>query len=826
MVVSEKILSPQEQRIAEGRLVDAESGIAGTRVERLLQRIVDKPPRVSLDRARLYTESFKQTEGLPLEIRVAKALENIMSKIEVSIGDEELIVGHCGGLGQHGLLYPEIQAGWFKEHVGKLPTRQEGRFSVAEEDIRVINEEIVPYWKGKTIREAYENALPESTLRALYKEDNYTQRGLMDDIATIKAMNDWVPDHEKVLRKGFNGIKREAEERLASLDVSDPENSLNKMPFLKAVIIVCDAMVTYARRYAELARRMAEEETDDQRKRELLEIAEICEWVPGNPARTFREAIQSLWFNRVGFCFEQEGAAVGNGRIDQYMYPYYERDMKEGRITEKSALELLECLWIKMAQYRRLIIRGGISTLAGYAHWEQTTLGGQTRDGEDATNELSYLILQSKIDFPLDYPDLMVRVHARSPQAFLMKACECVKQGTGFPKFQNDEEIVPLLVSKGVPWEEARDYCGSGCAEARVPNLDVYSYSEAFMSMGAALEMALNDGVLRLTKERLGVRTGDPRDFTTFDDVMNAFRLQIENITKHTWIKATMIDTVRPKILAAPLHSCLNDLFMQQCVDIHSGKVQGGLRNAGKTNYCGFGTTVDSLAAIKKLVYDDKTVTMTELLEGLEANFEGKEALRQMCLNTPKYGNNDPYVDSIGREVQRMLVTLTHGYTDAYGIKHDLQFVPVAAHVTLGAALGATPNGRRAKEALSDGVSPSQGSDVNGPTAALLSVANVKDVRYEDRGATLLNMKFSPQAVAGEEGTRNLVSLLRTWCDLKIWHIQFNIINAETLRDAQKNPEKYRSLLVRVAGYSAYFVDLSPALQEDIVRRMEHQYVG
>ncbi|MBI2314425.1 MAG: glycyl radical protein [Betaproteobacteria bacterium] len=828
---AKKVLSAQEQRIARGAIVPEGSRLVGTRLERMLDGFLHVPPRVSIDRARLFTESFKQTEGMMIEVRAAKALAHMTSNIDIAIGDEELIVGHCtsGTPGRrYGVLYPEIHAGFFAS-LKDLPARTAGAFAITQEDIRVIEQEIMPYWKGKTLWEAYTNLLPENVAHVFFKPNSSSTRGVIDDLSTIKAMADWIPDYQKVIQKGFNGIKREAEERLESLDPLHPKNTFEKRAFLQAVIIVCDAMVTFGKRYAALASATAKKEKSARRKKELLEIAEVCAWVPGNPARTFREALQSLWFTRCGICFEQEGAGIGNGRIDQYLYPFYERDVREGRITKDDAMELLQCVWMNMAQYKRLRVGGTIGSFEGYPHFEQTTVGGQTRDGRDATNELSYLVLQSKIDWPLDTPDLMVRIHSRTPQAFLMKACECAKQGTGFPKFENDEEIVPNIIAKsGVPLEEALDYAGSGCVEARLPNLDIYAGLEALTNIPTAVEMALKDGKIKLAneveEERLGVRTGDESGFTSFDDVMNAFRLQAEHLIKLLWTKQTVLETVKQqqRPMAAPLISSLNDRLMDQCVDIHSNRVKGGIRAGGKINLVGFGTVVDSLAAIKKLVYDDKTVTINGLLEALENNFEGKEALRQMCLNAPKYGNNDPYVDSIAHEVQGMLLSIIGEYTCPFGLKHDLVFVPVSSNVSLGAALGPTPDGRKAKEPVSNGVGPTQGCDVNGPTAVLLSVAAARNTRGEGQGAQLLNIKLSPQAVAGEEGTRNLAALIRTWCDLKLWHIQFNVVNADTLREAQKDPERYRDLLVRVSGYSAYFVDLSPRLQNEIIGRTEH----
>lgn len=830
---SKKVTSTQEGKIAKKAKVDDGEQIAGSRLERMLDGFLDVPPRVSVERARLFTESFKQTEGQMIDVRAAKALAYTTSKIEIGIGADELIVGHCNGGSpgrRYGLLYPEIQASWFKS-IRELPNRAAGAFSVTDEDVRVIEEEILPYWEGKTLWEAYSNLLPENVAHVFYMPNSTSTRGVIDDMSTIKAMADWIPDYTKVIKKGYNGIKREAEERLAAMDPLDPKNTFDKRAFLLAVVISCDAMITFGKRYAELATNMARKETNPQRKIELLEIAQVCAWVPGNPARTFREALQSLWFTRCGICFEQEGAGIGNGRIDQYLYPYYEADLKAGRLTKESAMELLQCVWLNMAQYKRLRIGGTIGSFEGYPHFEQTTVGGQTRDGRDATNELSYLVLQSKIDWPLDTPDLMVRIHSRTPQAFLMKACECVKQGTGFPKFENDEEIVPNIIAKsGVPREEALDYAGSGCVEARLPNLDIYSGLEALTNLPTAVVMALKDGKIKLAREQqeelLGVRTGDPKEFASFDDMMHAFRMQAQHLIKLLWIKQSILETVKQqqRPMASPLISSLNDLLMDQCVDVHSNRVKGGIRAGGKINFVGLGTAVDSLIAVKKLVYDDKSVTIDELVAAFDNNFEGKEALRQMCVNAPKYGNNDPYADSIAHDVEGMLLSIINGYTDTFGLRHDLVFVPVSSNVSLGAALGATPDGRKAKEPVSNGMGPSQGCDVNGPTAVLLSAAAARNTLGEGQGAKLLNVRLSPQAVAGEEGTRTLAAFIRTWCDLKLWHIQFNVINTDTLIEAQKNPERHRDLLVRVSGYSAYFVDLSPGLQNEIIGRTEHHY--
>jgi pyruvate formate-lyase/glycerol dehydratase family glycyl radical enzyme len=828
-----KILTPQEERIEIGiaqtiaKRKSERENIRISNLNRILKDFRQKPPRIAVERARLMTESFKETESLPIVLRWAKALENILTKIEVYIGENDLLVGRCGPIGRYGILYPELRAAWYEKGLESLATRKEGAFICTEEDSLIIKNEIIPYWKGKTLFEATYNLLPDDTKRLLYKKDDpYTSSYIVLETSTERTSLQWVLDYEKVLNKGLNNIKREAQQRVSSLNPYDSENNFEKLPFLHAVIIVCESMVKFSERHAKLARSMASMMENSRRKRELLEIANICDWVPGNPARNFREAIQSQWFAQIGSRFETyHGGNIGNGRIDQYLYPYYKKDINDGLITDENALELLEHLWLNIAQCLAFRQSGNISHRQGYPHFEQTTIGGQTPSGQDATNELSYLILQSKKEFPLDYPDLSVRIHARTPDQFLWSVCELIKEGTGFPKLFNDEEIIPHLLAKGAHIREARDYCGSGCTEVRMLNKDTYMTGNSLVNIAAALEMALNDGKLRIEgkhiEERLGMSTGDPRTFSTFDDILNAFKVQVKHLVKHAFIHNRISDSIRPRMIASPLESLLHDLCMKNCIDIHQGAIKDGIA-FGAWDPTGFGSVVDSLAALKKLVYDDKSVSMADLINAIENNFKDNEALRLLCLSAPKYGNNDPYADSIGADLEDFFRSISHSYFNLFGGKLDVRYVPVTSHVPFGAVVGATPDGRKAGEPLSEGVSPSQGCDNNGPTAVLLSAAKTKESKYSEIAARLLNIKFSPQSAKGDEGTRKLAAFIRTWCDLKHWHIQFNIINNETLRSAQKDPEKYRNLLVRVAGYSAYFVDLSPPLQEEIIKRTEH----
>ncbi|MBZ4688427.1 MAG: Formate C-acetyltransferase [Clostridiales bacterium] len=824
-----RILTPQEERIIKGQereeLTTEEGRKKRERVNKLVSKVRVTPPRVDIQRALLFTESFKETENLPMVLRWAKAMENVLNNIKVAIGEDELIVGNCGRVERHCILYPELRGAWL-EH-GLEDIKEKGAYLVADEDIKTVKEKIVPYWKGKTAHEMYIALLPEATRYAIYGSDNYGASGVMQDNANINATLNWAPDYKKVLEKGFLGIKKEAEERLNSIDVAAPENNYDKIPFLKAVIIVCDAMIAYAKRYAKLAKELAAKETNENRKKELEKIAEVCEWVPANPARNFHEAIQSQWFTQVGFRLEQPTTGViSQGRIDQYFYPFYKKDVDEGNLDEDSALELLECLWVKLANFVPLNATNAKSFWEGYAHFEHTMVGGQTRDGRDATNELSYLIIKSKKEFPLNYPDLSVRIHSKTPEPFLREVCDLIREGTGFPKLFNDEEIIPHLINNGASIEDARDYTGAACTEIRMPNVDTYMVVGGNINLPAALEMAMNDGMFTLEgkRQQLGVPTGTAEKFTTYEELVDAFRLQVEHFMKHFFIRQSALEITNSKRLAAPLMSSVHDVCMRELKDIHQPLKTGISKDTGNINLNGFGTVVESLAAIKKVVYDEKRVTMSELMEALKNNFEGKEALRQMLLNAPKYGNNDPYADEIAREIDAMLLETATKFKTPNGPQH-IKFVPVTSHVGMGAKLGATPNGRKAGEPLSEGISPSQGADTKGPLATLISIDNAKSRKYANSFARLLNIKLSPQVVAEEKGLQDLMSLVRTFCDLKLWHLQFNIVNSDILRDAQKNPEKYRNLLVRVAGYSAYFVDLSPQLQNEIINRTEHKLI-
>jgi formate C-acetyltransferase len=823
------VLSPHETRLQEemqGRTAKFEKG--RERVFRIMKTFQMKRPKIDVERAKYFTESMRQTEGQHLTLRWAKALKNIAEKMTVYIDDHQLIVGRAGMQGRYGVLYPELDGDFLDLAIEQLSQRVQSPFDITPEDAQVVINEIAPYWKGKTYHEALAVALPEETARYTFDpQDPLMSRFIVNETSSFRSSLQWVHDYEKALKKGFRGIRKEAEERLNALDPFSPVDNVEKKPFLEAIVILCDAIVLWAKRHARLAAEMAAEEKDPQRKAELTEIARICDKVPEQPAATFREAVQSQWFVQMFSRIEQKtGTIISNGRMDQYLYPYFKKDMDGGGLSEDGAIELLECMWVAMAQYIDLYISpAGGAINEGYAHWEAVTIGGQTPDGRDATNELSYLFLQSKREFPMHYPDLAARIHSRSPDRFLWEVAETIKEGSGFPKLINDEEVVPLYLSKGATFAEVLDYAVSGCAEARMPNRDTYTSGCAYINFAAALEMTLYNGKMKkYGDEQIGIQTGDPRNFKTWEEFYNAYLSQQTDFIKQAFIQQHHVIRLRARHFAVPLASALHDLCMEHCIDLHQPKIPGGI-DFGYFEFIGYGTVVDSLSAIKKLVFEEKKVSMAELLDAVSNNFEGKEDLRHMLMNVPCYGNNDPYADAIAKEIDRAAVEFTHKYSKELGVHLDLRLVPFTSHVPFGKVVSATPNGRRAWTPLADGSSASQGADKHGPTAVLLSNFATKNYDYRERAARLLNIKFTPKCVAGDEGTRKLVSFIRTWCDLKLWHVQFNVINQQTLLAAQRDPENYRGLIVRIAGYSAYFVDLSPDLQNDLIARTGHEQV-
>lgn len=817
-------MSPQEERVINKK-VNREGR---ERIYKILERNQFTLPHVDVERAKYFTESMRQTEGELLTLRWAKALKNVAEKITVYITPDQLLAGRVGKLGRYGILYPEIDGDFYREVLADLEHRDKSPFQISKEDIKIVMEEIAPYWEGKTYHEHLNKVLPADIRSVTYcDERGLKSKFVVSETSSYRSALQWVPDYAKVINRGMIAIQNDAREKLSKLDLNNSVDLWEKKPFLEAMIIVCDAIMIWAKRHADLARDLAAKENDPKRKAELMQIAEICDHVPAYPASNFREAMQSQWFTQMFSRLEQKASAIiSNGRMDQYLYPFYKKDIEEGTLTREVAKELLECMWVDMAQFIDLYINPtGVEFQEGYAHWEAVTIGGQTPDGEDATNDLTYLFLESKREFPLNYPDLAARIHSRSPERFLYEVALTVKDGSGFPKLINDEEVVFLNALKGCPVREALDYAVSGCTETRMPNRDTYTSGCVYVNFATALEMTLYNGkMLHYGDEVVGLETGDPLEFKTWEEFYEAYKRQHLNLLRKAFQQQHVVDRLRPQHFAAPFSSVLHDLCMDNMLDLHTEKIPGGV-DYSYFEFLGYGTVVDSLAAIKKLVFEDRKLTMAEVLEACKADFEGHEPVREMLRNAPCYGNNDAYADSIAKDIDRFTQVEAEKSTKERGVHVDVRYVPITSHVPFGKVVSATPNGRHAWTALSDGSSASHGADKNGPTAVLLSNYHSKNYGMLNRASRLLNIKLSPKSVEGEAGTEKIINLIRTWCDLKLWHLQFNIVNRQTLLNAQKEPDNYRSLLVRIAGYSAYFCDLSRDLQNDIIDRTEHASV-
>ena len=824
------VLTPQEKRIVEnkGKIIFF-NGESKARTQKIYESFQEQISYVDIQRAKYFTESFKETEGQPLTLRWAKALYHIAENIDVYIEPNQLIVGRVGRLGKYGLIYPELDGCFLEQFVQQAKTRTESPFEIDAEDIRVIEEEIAPYWKGKTYYEDLSQSLPEDVLKVTYDPaDRFSSRYIVNESSAWRSALQWVHDYKKGISDGFESIKNEAKKHIQELDDMNPQESIDKKNFYDAIITTCDAIILWAQRHSKLAEELAKKETDPKRKKELQEIARIAKKVPKYPAETFYEALQSQYFIQMFSRIEQKtGATISNGRMDQYLWPYYENDLKNNRITGEKAKELFTCVWLGMAQYQDLYISPvGVKFNEGYAHWEAVTIGGVDENGNDVTNDLSYLLLENKREFPLNYPDLAARIHKDSPDEFLREVSRTIKEGSGFPKLLNDEEIIPGLIAHGADEKNARDYSVSGCTEVRMPNLDTFTTACPWINLGAILELTLRNGRLKkYGEELLTIETGDPKEFKSYKDLEEAFFKQEEYILKLAFKQQYVANRLHANHFASPFGSSLHKLCMKNGQDLHSEHIDGGVE-IGFFDFIGFGTVADSLAALKKIVFEENVISFDEVLNALDQNFEGYDIIRHRLINAPKYGNDEAYVDEIAKKIDRFGVEFGEKYSKYLGIQMDLRYVSQSANVPFGSVVSATPNGRYAWSALSDGASASQGADQKGPTSVVLSNFRTKNSDLKNRASRLLNIKMSPKSVEGEEGTERLISFIKTWRDLKLWHLQFNIINQKTLLEAQKNPELYRSLLVRVAGYSAYFVQLSENLQDDIIRRTQHEVFG
>jgi formate C-acetyltransferase len=670
----------------------------------------------------------------------------------------------------------------------------------------------MPWWKGKTVRERALEMMPPEVITAfengMFTVGNYLNSGVGHVIA----------DYEKVITWGYRKIIDEIQEKLNQLDFTHPEDVRKKFIY-ESMIIALKAGISFANRYATLAEKKSESEKDGKRREELLRIAQICKKVPEFPAQDLYEAMQSFWFTHLILWIESNGNSVSPGRFDQYMYPFYKRDIVQKKITPDDAVELIECLYIKLSEIIKIYNNATAKLWGGFPQGEHMILGGVNSEGEDVTNEFSFLCLEAMKGVITRQPDLSVRVHHKTPERFLREAVETCKTANSQPKFFNDEVIITALLNKGVSLSDARNYGHSGCTEVAIPGKTNTFGVAAMTNFGKCLELTLFNGIDPITGIKLGLETGSAESFSTFEEFFDVYSKQYYHLAKQMVIATNCIQEAHKELAPQPFLSC----FISDCIKDGRDFLEGGAQyDFTGPHGVGVGSIADAMAALKKLVFEDKIIKMGTIIEALRNNFEGEyEKVRHELLNkAPKYGNGDPYTDKIARDIAKVHCLAYENYIDPRGGIYAPGFATNTAGIMFGEFVGATPDGRRYGDPLSDGVSPVAGRDIEGPTAAMRSVATI-DFSLAPQGG-IFNLKFTPQALNSQEKINKLASLIRGYCDAGGYHVQFNIIDDEILRDAQKNPEKYRGLLVRVAGWVAYFVELAKPVQDEIIRRYSH----
>jgi len=779
------------------------------RVARLRRQSLEVRPWLTIERGRLVTEFYRHSGSLSAPMLRASALAFVMEHRTLYIGADELIVGERGPSPKSAPTYPEICCHTL-EDFDILDTREKISYAVCEEARSIQRDEIVPYWQGHSMRDRMFAAMTPAW------KDAY-EAGIFTEFMEQRS-----PGHtvlgEVIYRKGLLDLKREVDESLARLDFfTDPE-AYDKQQELEAMKVAADAAVRFAVRHAELADRMAAAEADARRKAELQQIAEICRRVPAHAPRTFREALQAYWFIHLSVVTEQNTwDSFSPGHLDQHLYPFYERDLAAGVLTPAGARELLQCFWVKFNNQPAPPKVGVTAAESGtYTDFCNINTGGLKRDGSSAVNPLTYLVLDVIDEMRLLQPSSNLQLSKKNPDRFLKRGLEIVRKGWGQPSIFNADMVVEELLRQGKSIEDARAGGISGCVETGAFGHEAYILT-GYFNLPKVLEIALHNGVDPRTGKRIGVESGDARGFGSYDELFAAFRRQLRHFVDIKIRGNNVIERLYARYLPAPLLSLLVEDSIAKGKDYNDG---GPRYNSTYIMGVAPGTTTDSLAAIKFHVFDKRSLSMCELLEALAANFEGHEKTRLMLWNkTPKYGNDDDYADAVLAQVFDAFFEVINGRPNTKGGAYRVNYLSTTCHVYFGSVTGATPDGRGAWEPHSDGISPVQGADRHGPTAVIRSAAKMDHART---GGTLLNQKVTPKLVEGETGLDNLAHLVRSYFKLDGHHIQFNVVTAETLRAAQACPEKYRDLIVRVAGYSDYFCDLTVALQNEIIARTEH----
>lgn len=779
------------------------------RIKKLRKESVNSQPHISIERAVLMSEAYEKYEGrVETPVLRALAFKYFMENRTLCINEDELIVGEKGETLQGAPTYPELCCHTL-EDFEIMNSREKISFTVTDEAKNIQAERIIPYWEKRSVRtKIFDHMTPKWI-------DCY-ENGIFTEFMEQRGPGHTVADG-KMYKKGFLDFKEDIKKEIDKLDFQNDPKAFDKKAQLEAMSICCDGIITYGKRYSEYARKLSEIEKSEKRKKELLLIAENCDIVPANSPKTFHQALQMYWFVHIGVTTELNiWDAYSPGRLDQHTYPFYKREVEEGSLDENMAKELLECFWIKFNNQPAPPKVGiTLKESSTYTDFANLNTGGVAEDGSNGVNDVSYLILDVMDEMKLLQPSSNVQISKKTPHKFLKKACEVSRKGWGQPAFYNTDAIIQELLASGKTIEDARQGGASGCVETGAFGKEAYILT-GYLNIPKILELTLYNGFDKISGKQLGLKTGEAVDFNTYEELFEAFKKQLKYFVDIKIRGNNVIESIYAKHMPAPFLSIITDDCISKGMDYNAG---GARYNTNYIQGVGIGTITDCLSSIKYNIFDKKKFTMHELIKAIDNNFKGYESIHNIVLNkTPKYGNDDDYADDIMLDVFNAFYSEVTGRDNMKGGKYKIDMLPTTCHVYFGEVMGASPNGRLKGKPLSEGISPEKGADTNGPTAVIKSAAKMDHLRT---GGTLLNQKFIPSVVSGDEGLENMASLVRSYFNMDGHHIQFNVIDRQTLINAQNNPNDYKDLIVRVAGYSDHFHNLSKLLQDEIIDRTE-----
>lgn len=797
------------------------SSTATERIKRLRKDFFKYNPSIDIERAQLMYEMYQSGEldGQPVVIINARLFENLVKKKTIYIEDDQLIAGSFGSRPKASPVYPEAIGISMLEEFRKSVTRSIDPFEYSENDRKKLEFILHNMREFPSMRVKFYDSLTEEKKFFLkHTEKDYaTVTQICSIEPAINGSGGHInPDFQTVIEEGFDKIKRRAKVRLVQAEAEKDEKAIH---FLRAAIITMDAIGILAQRYSDLAKEKANKETNPLRKKELLRIAEACAHVPMYPARSFYEVCQSVWLVFVGIQLESCQRCLSIGRFDQIAYPYYKVDIDNGILTHEEAQEILDCLWMKFTETNHFNSESYSHSVAGFVSHQHFICGGQTPDGRDATNELSYMQIQASINTRLAQPSISVRLWEGTPTGLIEKACELARLGTGHPSFFNDRVIIPALMDKDIILEDARDYGIVGCAGVQPTRKDKGVQNGGYINLAACLDFALHDGYWKHGNMQMGLHTGDPTTFKIFDEFFDAVKAQFAHLIKVQYQVTVKCEIIHRDFFPTPFLSCIVQDCITRALDCTAG---GAFYNMGSSaKAVGLADVADSLAAVKKLVYEEQKISMQELMQAIDADFEGYEELRKLLqTGAPHYGNNIDDVDMLAVELTEFYCEEVEKYRSLFGGKLSPGFGTVSANIPYGEVVAALPTGRKAYKPLADGISPRQNRDTAGQMACVISASKINHVGIN--GGSVLNLRFSPNTFAGDKGLKDFAAFIKTVMEYGIWHIQFSVNDVEILKNAQKHPEKYQDLLISVAGYSALFVRLPKALQTDIIGRFQN----